>query len=71
MQTSLSPLWKRGNAVEPSSARGVVLRAVRRGDRFADEPDPALLAVGTPDVLACARDLLREDHAARDRWSTT
>jgi AraC-like DNA-binding protein len=31
MQTSSSPLWKRGNVVEASPPRVVVLRAVRRG----------------------------------------
>ncbi len=30
----------------------------RRGDPFADDPDPALLAVGVPDVLTAARSLL-------------
>ncbi|WP_233158062.1 glycosyltransferase family 9 protein [Actinokineospora bangkokensis] len=30
----------------------------RRGDPFADDPDPALLGVGAADVLAAARDLL-------------
>jgi hypothetical protein len=57
----------------PADPRHVVLTdaSVRRGDRFADEPDPALLAVGTPQVLACARELLPEDHAALDRWTTT
>ena len=45
----------------PPDPRHVVLTdaSVRRGERFADEPDPALLAVGVPDVLAGARDLLR------------
>ena len=57
----------------PPDPRHVVLTdaSVRRGERFADEPDPALLAVGTCDVLARARDLLREDHAPRDGWTTT
>ncbi len=45
----------------PPDPRHVVLTdaSVRRGERFADEPDPALLAVGVPEVLASARDLLR------------
>lgn len=57
----------------PPDPRHVVLTdaAVRRGERFADRPDPALLAVGTPQVLACARGLLREDRAGHDRWTTT
>jgi hypothetical protein len=57
----------------PPDRRHVVLTdaAVRRGDRFADEPDPALLAVGTSDVLACARDLLREDHDGSGGWTGT
>ena len=28
--------------------------ATRRGDRFVDEPDPALLAIGVEEVLAAA-----------------
>jgi ADP-heptose:LPS heptosyltransferase len=57
----------------PPDPRHVVLTdaAVRRGERFADEPDPALLAVGTSQVLACARDLLREDRVARGRRTST
>jgi hypothetical protein len=53
----------------PPDPRHVVLTdaSARRGERFADEPDPALLAVGVDEVLASARDLLREDHAGRDR----
>ena len=51
----------------PADPRHVVLTdaSLRRGDRFADEPDPALLAVGTPEVLAQARDLLRTWPATR------
>jgi len=36
--------------------------AARRGDPFADDPDPALLGVGVPDVLAAVEQL---DHAPR------
>lgn len=36
--------------------------AERRGDPFADEPDPALLAVSVPDVLAAASALLGRDR---------
>ena len=51
----------------PADPRHVVLTdaSLRRGDRFADEPDPALLAVGTAEVLARARDLLRTEPATR------
>src|ERR1700712_4391224 len=50
----------------PPDPRHVVLTdaPVRRGERFADEPDPALLAVG-------AGDLLREVDTGPDRWTTT
>jgi ADP-heptose:LPS heptosyltransferase len=43
----------------PAAGRHVVLtRAdLRRGDVFADEPDPALLGVGVQDVLAALRGL--------------
>jgi ADP-heptose:LPS heptosyltransferase len=57
----------------PADPRHVTLTdaSLRRGYRFADDPDPALLAVGAAEVLACARDLLREDRAAHGRWTTT
>jgi ADP-heptose:LPS heptosyltransferase len=57
----------------PPDPRHVVLTdaSVRRGERFTDEPDPALLAVGTSEVLACARELLREDHAGPGRRAAT
>ncbi|HEY2191664.1 MAG TPA: glycosyltransferase family 9 protein [Actinomycetospora sp.] len=44
----------------PADPRHVVLTdaSVRRGERFADEPDPALLAVTVDDVLGCARVLV-------------
>jgi ADP-heptose:LPS heptosyltransferase len=44
----------------PPGGAHVVLtdERVRRGDAFADEPDPALLAVGVGDVLAASRRLL-------------
>lgn len=53
----------------PYDPRHVVLTdpAVRRGERFADDPDPALLAVTVEQVLGCARALLREDPGPDDR----
>jgi hypothetical protein len=53
----------------PADPRHVVLTdaSVRRGERFADEPDPALLAVTVPEVLRCARALVREDRGRRGR----
>jgi ADP-heptose:LPS heptosyltransferase len=38
--------------------------AVRRGEAFTDEPDPALLAVGPGDVLRAAADLRGRNHRA-------
>jgi hypothetical protein len=39
--------------------------SVRRGDPFADDPDPALLAVGVGDVLRAAASLRGRPHPAR------
>lgn len=42
----------------PPGPHTVLTRAeLRRGDTFADQPDPALLAVQVPDVMAAIRDL--------------
>ncbi len=53
----------------PDDPRHVVLTdaSVRRGERFAEDPDPALLAVTTDEVLHCARALLREDRGRAGR----
>jgi ADP-heptose:LPS heptosyltransferase len=53
----------------PPDPRHVVLTepALRRGERFADDPDPALLAVTVDRVLACARALLGEDRGPDGR----
>ena len=42
----------------PPGPHTVLTGPVRAGERFADEPDPALLAVGVDDVLAAAARLL-------------
>ena len=39
--------------------RALTDAAARRGDPFADDPDPALLGVGVPDVLAAVEQLDR------------
>jgi ADP-heptose:LPS heptosyltransferase len=39
--------------------RTLTADAARRGDPFADDPDPALLGVGVPDVLAAVEQLDR------------
>jgi hypothetical protein len=35
----------------------------RRGDRFADDPDPALLAVGVDEVLSAVDEVTASDAA--------
>ena len=42
----------------PGPHRALTVSALRRGDVFAEDPDPALLAVRASDVLAAARALL-------------
>jgi ADP-heptose:LPS heptosyltransferase len=51
----------------PSDGPHVVLgdASVRRGDSFADDPDPALLAIGVGDVLRAAASLRGRPHPAR------
>ncbi|WP_312029852.1 glycosyltransferase family 9 protein [Actinomycetospora sp. TBRC 11914] len=53
----------------PADPRHVVLTdaSVRRGERFADDPDPALLAVTAEDVIRCARTLVGEATGPGDR----
>jgi hypothetical protein len=50
----------------PADPRHVVLTdaALRRGERFADEPDPALLAVTVDDVIDAARGLVGKPSEA-------
>ncbi len=54
----------------PADPRHVTLTdpSVRRGERFADDPDPALLAVTPTEVLECARALVSSDPRRGTDW---
>ena len=44
--------------------------ATRRGERFVDEPDPALLAIGVEEVLAAAA-AVAADHTCGNTTGTS